>query len=127
KPGRSITELLDWDLLKGIFRYDVFTSVKDHVRKYFKSPILQQLIEFPVLFLGALPEKTPALYSLMNYADIKGGTWYPEGGTYSVVEAMYELALELGVEFCFNEEAEQIIIQDGKAKNLITNKNVHEA
>jgi phytoene desaturase len=84
-------------------------------------------MEFPVLFLGALPENTPALYSLMNYADIKGGTWYPDGGMYSVVEAMYELALELGVKFCFNEEAEQIFIQDGLAKNLITNKNVHEA
>jgi phytoene desaturase len=60
-------------------------------------------MEFPVLFLGALPQDTPALYSLMNYADIKGGTWFPRGGMYAVVEAMYQLALELGVEFKFNE------------------------
>ena len=80
-------------------------------------------MEFPVLFLGALPENTPALYSLMNYADIKGGTWYPKGGMYSVVKAMYELAVELGVKFCFNEEAEQIFIQNDRAKNLVTNKN----
>ena len=63
-------------------------------------------MEFPVLFLGALPEDTPALYSLMNYADIKGGTWYPEGGMYSVVKAMYKLGNELGVKFHFNEECE---------------------
>jgi Phytoene dehydrogenase and related proteins len=50
------------------------------------------LLEFPVLFLGALPENTPALYSLMNYADIVGGTWYPQGGMYSVVDGMYQLA-----------------------------------
>ena len=55
------------------------------------------MMEFPVLFLGALPEDTPALYSLMNYADIKGGTWYPQGGMYTVVEGMYKLAKELGV------------------------------
>src|SRR5436190_7563316 len=127
KPGRSVIEFIDNDILKGVFRLDVFTSIRKHIHKYFKNPKLRQLMEFPVLFLGALPENTPALYSLMNYADIKGGTWYPKGGMYSVVEAMYELAVELGVEFCFNEEAEQIFIKNGKAKNLITNKNVHEA
>ena len=127
KPGRSFTEFLDHDILKGVFRLDVFTSIKKHIHKYFKSPKLRQLMEFPVLFLGALPENTPALYSLMNYADIKGGTWYPIGGMYSVVKAMYELAVELGVNFCFNEEAEQIFIQNGRAKNLVTNRSIHEA
>ena len=63
----------------------------------------------------------------MNYADIKGGTWYPRGGMYSVVKAMHELAIELGVKFCFNEEAEQIFVQNDRAKNLVTNKKVHEA
>src|SRR4029079_5367195 len=127
KPGRSFTEFIDGDIFKGVFRLDVFTSIKKHIAKYFKTRRLRQLMEFPVLFLGALPENTPALYSLMNYADIKGGTWYPGGGMYSVIEAMYELALELGVEFCFNEEAEQIFVQNGIAKNLVTDKKVHEA
>ncbi len=127
KPGRSFTEFIDHDIFKGVFRLDVFTSIKKHIHKYFKNPKLRQLMEFPVLFLGALPENTPALYSLMNYADIKGGTWYPNGGMYSVVKAMYELAIELGVKFCFNEEAEQIFVQNDSAQNLVTNKRVHEA
>jgi phytoene desaturase len=125
KPGRSITELFDWNLLTGMFRFDVFGSVKDHVSKYFKNPILQQLMEFPVLFLGALPEKTPALYSLMNYADIKGGTWYPEGGMYSIVKAMYNLAVELGIEFHFNHDVTEIIIKKKAAKKVITQTNAH--
>jgi phytoene desaturase len=127
KPGRSISEFFDLDIFKGVFRLDVFTSIKKHINKYFKNSRLRQLMEFPVLFLGALPENTPALYSLMNYADIKGGTWYPQGGMYSVVEAMYKLAVELGVKFYFNEEAKQIIIRDDAVKELITNKNIHEA
>jgi len=63
----------------------------------------------------------------MNYADIKGGTWYPEGGMYSVVDAMYKLALELGVKFQFNEEAKEIYIKDHTARTLVTNRNVFEA
>ena len=127
KPGRSVTEFLDWDTIKGIFRLDVFTSIKSHIHKYFKNSKLRQLMEFPVLFLGALPENTPALYSLMNYADMIGGTWYPMGGMYSVVYAMYKLALELGVQFRFEEEAKEIIIENSKAKCLLTNKHTYAA
>lgn len=127
KPGRSFAEFIDRDIFKGIFKLDIFVSIRKHIHKYFKSRKLRQLMEFPVLFLGALPENTPALYSLMNYADIKGGTWYPHGGMYSVVNAMYELALELGVKFCFNEKAEQIAVQNDTAINIVTNKTIHEA
>ena len=118
KPGQSITEFLDWDVIKGVFKLDVFTNMKKHVGKYFKNPKLQQLMEFPVLFLGALPQNTPALYSLMNYADIKLGTWYPQGGMYKIVEGMYSLANELGVKFEFNSDVQQIDVVDGKAKSI---------
>lgn len=120
KPGRSVTEFLDLDLAKGIFKLDVFNSIKSHVAKYFKNEKLRELMEFPVLFLGALPEKTPALYSLMNYADIIGGTWYPEGGMYSIVKAMYALAIELGVQFQFNEEVTHISIDKNAVKQITT-------
>lgn len=118
KPGQSLREFVDWDLMKGMFRLDVFNSMKSHVAKYFKHPWLRQLMEFPVLFLGALPEKTPALYSLMNYADIKLGTWYPEKGMYSIVEGMYKLALELGVSFEFSRNVEHISINGNRVKEV---------
>jgi phytoene desaturase len=127
KPGRSITEFFEWDVIKGVFRLDVFNSIKKHIQKHFKHPRLRQMMEFPVLFLGALPENTPALYSLMNYADIKLGTWYPNGGMYSVVEGMYKLALELGVKFQFDENAMKIEVANGKAKNLVTDKATYSA
>ena len=123
KPGRSIAEFMDWEIIKAVFRLDVFTSVKKHIEKYFKHPKLRQLMEFPVLFLGALPENTPALYSLMNYADMKGGTWYPKGGMYSVVEDMYKLALELEVEFHFDEEVKEFTIESSGIKKIRTAKN----
>ena len=122
-PGLSLTEFLDMDLVKGVFKLDVFQSMKKHVAKFFKHPSIQSLMEFPVLFLGALPEKTPALYSLMNYADIKGGTWYPEFGMYSIVQGMYDLAISLGVQFKLGEEVTSIQVQSGKAVAVHTLKN----
>jgi phytoene desaturase len=127
KPGQSLTEFLDWNVVKNVFKLDVFTSIKSHVAKHFQHPRLRQLMEFPILFLGALPQNTPALYSLMNYADIVGGTWYPDGGMFSIVKGMQDLAEELGVEFKFGEAAQEITIESGNAKRLVTNKNTYEA
>ncbi|MEQ9415001.1 MAG: FAD-dependent oxidoreductase, partial [Cyclobacteriaceae bacterium] len=92
KPGLSIMELMDPKLIKGVFKLHVLQSISTYIRKYFKSPRLIQLLEFPVLFLGASPSDTPALYSLMNYADMVLGTWYPKGGMNKIVEAMVTLA-----------------------------------
>lgn len=122
KPGQSYTEFLDKDFIRGIFKLDVFTSLRKHVHKYFKHEKLRSILEFPVLFLGALPQHMPALYSLMNYADIVGGTWYPQGGMYSIVTAMYNIAVEQGVQFQFNENVQGITIENGRATKVITEK-----
>ncbi|TXJ25846.1 MAG: phytoene desaturase [Chitinophagaceae bacterium] len=127
KPGLSFTEFIDWQAIKGIFHLDVFTSIKKHISNYFNHPRLRQVMEFPVLFLGALPEETPALYSLMNYADIQGGTWHPQGGMYTVVKAMHQLALEQGVTFLFDEEVKEIKIEGGKATGVVTGKQTYGA
>lgn len=120
KPGQSITEFIDWDLVRGVFKLDVFTSMRTHVHKFFRHPQLRLLMEFPVIFLGAMAEQTPALYSLMNYADMVGGTWYPKKGMYSIVDAMYQLALEQGVEFRFNEEVKRITLHQSAVKSVET-------
>lgn len=127
KPGQSITELIDWQVIKGALRMDVFTSMKKHISKYFTHPRIRQMLEFPVLFLGALPKDTPALYSLMNYADIIGGTWYPDGGMYSVVNGLYQLAIESGVQFQFNQEVTEIRLEKGSVRKIITGSRHYEA
>ncbi|MET0243886.1 MAG: phytoene desaturase family protein [Flavitalea sp.] len=127
KPGLSLLEFADMDVVKGAFRLDLLTSMEKHVDKLFKHPKLRQMLKFPVLFLGATAKDTPALYSLMNYADIVGGTWYPEGGMYSIVEAMYALALELGVEFRFDEEVIGIKVIDKIIESVVSKKNTYKA
>ncbi len=118
KPGRSLWEFADIRVIKGALRLHLFRSFSRHVRKYFRDPRLISLLEFPVLFLGAKPSETPALYSLMNYADIQLGTWYPMGGMYKVVEAMVDVARSMGVEFETNAEVDGIDVSQGKATQV---------
>jgi phytoene desaturase len=120
QPSISITEFIDYELIKGVFKLDVFQSMKTHIARYFKHPYIQFLMEFPVLFLGALPENTPALYSLMNYADIKGGTWYPQNGMYSIVDGMVKVAKSLGVQFKLGEEVMHVEVENDTANKVVT-------
>lgn len=102
KPGISFLEFADIRLLKKFWKLHIFQSLSHYVGKFFKDPRLVSILEFPVLFLGASADKIPALYSLMNYADMVLGTWYPMGGMYRIVEGMHNVALEQGATFHYN-------------------------
>lgn len=119
-PGRSLWELVDRRIAKGLFDLDMFRSMSAHVRKFFRDERLIQLLEFPVLFLGATAKKTPALYSLMNHADLTLGTWYPMGGMHSVVKAMVHVAEQQGVRILCNENVEGIDVENGRASSVRT-------
>lgn len=127
KPGLSILEFMHLKVMKAAARLDLFQSFAAHIRRFFKSPKLLRLLEFPVLFLGAVPKKIPALYSMMNYADIKLGTWYPMGGFGKLAEAMHDLAVEKGVEFKLGTAVKSIEVLEKKATQVITEKGVFAA
>ncbi len=120
KPGRSLLEFADMRVVKGLFQLHLLKSMRSYVHSYFKNPKLRQLMEFPILFLGGTPDNTPGLYSLMNYADMALGTWYPKGGMHKIVEAMVSVAKELGVVFKTSEEVQHIEVVDGVAQRAIT-------
>lgn len=127
KPSRSIGEFLDLKLLTDVVRMDVFQSMSKHVRKFFKHPKLIKLMEFPVLFLGATPQNTPALYSLMNYADLSLGTWYPQGGMYEIVKAFVSLAEEKGVNIIYNAEVTEINAHGRLVHEVVSTAGVFQA
>ena len=127
KPSNSIMDFADWRVVKSLFRLQMFSSVSKHIRSLFKNQKLIELLEFPVLFLGATPQNTPALYSLMNYADIALGTWYPMGGMHKIVEGMVALAEEKGVKILLNQNVTQIVTEGNKVKKVITQDAEYQA
>ncbi|WP_247237728.1 NAD(P)/FAD-dependent oxidoreductase [Telluribacter sp. SYSU D00476] len=127
KPSRRLTEFISLKLLYDVARLDVFQSFAQHVRKFFKDPRLLQLVEFPVLFLGATAENTPAMYSLMNYAEMSMGTWYPMGGMHEIVKGMVALAEEKGVKLLLNQNVTRIEVDKGQARRIHTDSGIYEA
>ena len=127
KPAHSILEFVDWRVISSVFKLEMLTSLSKAVRKLFKNEKLIQLLEFPVLFLGATPQKTPALYSMMNYADMSLGTWYPRGGMYEIVKAMIKLAEEKGVKIRLDEEVRKLKVVNEQITQVQTQTKDYDA
>jgi phytoene desaturase len=119
KPGLSPLELVTPETVSRLDQF--FKTISSEVRKRFKNPKLISTLEFPVLFLGAKPNKTPSFYSFMNFADFGLGTWHPEGGMYQVILAMKSLAENLGVSFKTNSAVSKINVEANQATSIIVN------
>ncbi|MEK8179638.1 phytoene desaturase family protein [Flavobacterium buctense] len=122
RPGVSPLELVTLETAKKVNQF--FGNISKDIRRRFTNTKLIQILEFPVLFLGAKPSDTPSFYSFMNFADFGLGTWHPKNGMYSVILAMEELAKELGVVIHTNANIEKINVVDGAATSIVVNGEV---
>ena len=126
KPSLSITEFFDPRIISSSLKLQMFKSISKEIRGLFKHKKLIELLEFPVLFLGATPQKIPALYSLMNYADLMLGTWYPMGGMHKIVEGFVQIAKEQGVKIRVEDGIEKINVEGSKVQSIQAKSGTYE-
>ncbi|WP_338840497.1 phytoene desaturase family protein [Flavobacterium ginsenosidimutans] len=125
RPGVSPLELITPQTALKLNQF--FSNVSSDIRKQFKNERLIQILEFPVLFLGAKPTKTPSFYNFMNYADFGLGTWHPKTGMFDVIRGIEKLALELGVTIKTNSSIEKIIVENNTATGIVINGEILKA
>lgn len=83
----------------------LYKTIWSEVEKNFKSEEVRIIFSLVAFFLGATPFKTPAIYSLLNYTEMKhNGYWKVKGGMYKIVEEIVKILKERGVEFVFKTE-----------------------
>lgn len=116
RPGFSPLELVTPETVTRLGQF--VSTIEGKVRRKFNDPKLRSILEFPVLFLGAKPSNTPGFYSFMNHADFGLGTWYPEGGMYSVVKGIEKLALSLGVRIKTEAPVNKIVTEGNKVTGV---------
>ena len=125
RPGVSPLELITPKTINKLNQ--LFFDIRSQIQKRFNNPRLIKILEFPVLFLGAKPGNTPAMYNFMNWADFGLGTWHPIGGMFEVIKAMESLAKELGVTFKTNANVEKIKVVNGSVDRIIVNGESHNS
>ncbi len=120
KPSNTLWEYFSPDIAVSALKLHLLSSQRKLVRKYFKHLHLVALMEFPVLFLGAMPQDIPAMYSFMNYAGLSLGTWYPMGGFGKVCEAMMKIAMNQGATFYMSTAVQKIEVSDKKVHSVLS-------
>ncbi len=74
----------------------------------FENPNLIQLFDRYATYNGSSPFQASGLYSMIAHLEINNGTFFPTEGMRSIVDSLYDLAIEQGVDFAFNEPSVSI-------------------
>lgn len=92
--------------------------VHSYVSRYVSDLRLQQILEYPMVFLGTSPFSAPALFSLMSALDFDEGVFYPQGGIYAIITSLQSLGDAHGVTWHTNSAVNSIMVTDGIASGI---------
>jgi phytoene desaturase len=112
-----------WDfagLVPKMLGLDSVRFLGSYVAKYFKDPKIRQVYDFHSLFIGGDPDRVPAIYAAIAYLQVAGGSWYAEGGVYSLVEALARTVTRGGGRIVTGDGVARIVHRDGRATAVVT-------
>lgn len=92
--------------------------IHSYVRAHVRDLRLQQILEYPMVFLGTTPFAAPAMYSLMSAIDFREGVFYPRGGIYTIIESLTRIGATLGVTYHYGATVTRITTQNGRATGI---------
>jgi phytoene desaturase len=122
--GRNFYSYLDYFSLQNLpllFKLKALVKHYDNIGNYFHDPHLKAAFTFQNMYLGLSPYDAPATYSLLQYAELARGVWFPMGGLYRVVESLVSIAEAHGVRFMYNAPVMQIEVESDRATGVKLN------
>ena len=115
-----ITDLANPVALTRLVQTNAHQNLYKQVSNFFNhNDKLTKAFSFHSMFLGLSPYDALAMYSLITYADLALGMWYPKGGIYSIIEDMVALGEKLGLTIRTNTPVEKILIENGRAAGVL--------
>lgn len=102
----------------------LFRTMWQEVDKNFTEEKVKIILSLVAFFLGSTPFQTPAIYSLLNYTEMKyNGYWAVEGGMYQVVAELVKILESMGAKFHYNTEIVDYENNGGKLRFIDQNEN----
>jgi phytoene desaturase len=119
---RPFNHWYEFFTIKNVFlmlRMNALVKHYKHIGKYFQDDRLKVAFTFQNMYMGVNPSQAPAIFSLMQYAEMADGVWYPKGGMYSIIEALMRIARKWGVQFFFDAPVEKIKVSGNRATGIV--------
>jgi 1-hydroxycarotenoid 3,4-desaturase len=95
-----------------------FSSFWNALSGHFHDPRLRQLFGRYATYNGSSPFLSPATLMLIAHVE-QDGVWTIRGGMQCLAQAMEKLARSKGVEFRFGAEANEVVLQRGRAAGVM--------
>jgi len=112
---------------RNLIKAGILGSMRGSLRRFFRSDRVLDALGAYAMYLGGSPWTLPAAFSVLPYGEIAYGLWLPQGGMYSLVQAMERLAREMGVDVRLNMEVTRVITEAGRARGVQLADGVREA
>jgi len=110
-----------------LHKLDAFRTMHQVNAKTFDDPRLVQLFDRYATYNGSDPYQAPATLNVISHLEHNIGGYFPHKGMYSIIQALHQLAKEVGVTFHFNQTVTQIRVVDKKVKGITTKENTYDA
>lgn len=114
----SIMDFFKRDIaIKGM-KLNIITTIDKYVARFFKTPIIQKIMQYTTVFLGTAPSQTPAFYNIMSHVDFAMGVRYPQGWLHAIATALVNIGKKYGVQYYTDNEINSVATEAGEVKSM---------
>ncbi len=114
----SHSEFLTFRNLNLLIRSKAYLSSERYVKRFFRDPRLQEAYALQTLYIGGVPDQTPALYSLISFSEHAHGIWYLKGGYASLINKLEQECLTKGIALHKGTEVEEILVHNARVQGV---------
>jgi len=121
----EISTVFTKDFLKATLRINKLNTGKtmhEVNQSYFLDSRTIQLFNRYATYNGSDPYQTPGTLAVIPHLEHNIGAFFPEKGMYNIVNSLYQLALDEGVEFHFSEKVGAVNLDSSIAKGIVTDQ-----
>ncbi|MBN1158569.1 MAG: phytoene desaturase [Bacteroidales bacterium] len=117
--GRNFTDFFQFANLKNmllLIQLKTYLRHQVYIKRFFKHPHLRTAFTFQNIYVGQNPLKAPALFAMIPAAELSEGSFFPQGGMFSITNKLVSVAQNLGVKIFFS----QPVVKINTCKNRVT-------
>ena len=117
----DIKNLLSTRSFKSLLNFksiDVFRTVDEANKSFFKDPRTVQLFNRYATYSGSNPYYAPATLNTIQHVEYGLGSYICEEGVYKIVEVFSKLCKESGVEFQFDTKVKKVTLDGNRVSGI---------
>ena len=118
QPFRGRRDLLRPAMIKALGLMRPWSTVDADLARHFRDQRVRLAFSFQSKYLGMSPFRCPSLFTILSFLEHEHGVWHPRGGCSAVLDAMADLARDMGVDIRLDTPVEAIRFDGRKATGV---------